>query len=108
MLCLALAKEKKAINPRLLDMQGRSTVADYILVCSGSSDTQVKAIADFIGSELKKKGSYAIGIEGEKEGRWVLIDYGDVIVHIFYDTTREFYNIESLWPFAVEVQEETE
>ena len=87
-------------------MQGRSAVADYILVCSGSSDRQVKAIADTISVELKKDGCYAIGIEGYNEGKWVLVDYGDVIVHIFYDVMRDFYDIESLWPYAVEVNED--
>jgi len=85
-------------------MQGRSSIADYILVCSASSDRQVKAIADSISLELKKSGSYALNTEGYSEGKWVLADYGDLIVHIFYEPLREFYDIESLWPFAVEIR----
>lgn len=84
-------------------MKGHSPVADYILVCSGSSDRQVKAIADAIARMMKDEGCYAIGIEGSKEGRWVLGDFDDVIVHIFHDDIRYFYDIEKLWPHAVEV-----
>ncbi len=99
-------EEKKAVNPRLLDMKGHSSVADFIIVCSGTSDRQVKAIADFVIKELKGAGSYSIGVEGYSEGKWVLIDYGDVVVHIFYGEMRDFYDIESLWPFASEVKDE--
>lgn len=84
-------------------MKGRSPVADYILVCSGSSDRQVRAIADSVSKEMKNAGIYALGVEGYSEGRWILADYGDVIVHIFYGELRDFYDIESLWPYAVEV-----
>lgn len=84
-------------------MQGRSSLTDYVLVCSGSSDRQVKAIAESISKELKGAGIYPLGVEGENEGKWVLADYDDVVVHIFYEPLREFYDIESLWPFAKEV-----
>ncbi len=104
LLCLELVRDKKAENARVLDMQSTSPVADYILICSGSSDRQVKAIADSVRSGLKKKGCYDIGAEGYSEGRWILIDYGDVIVHVFSDEMRKFYDIESLWPDAVEVK----
>lgn len=103
LLCLKAAKDKKAINPKLLDMKGQSSVADYVLVCSGSSDRQVKAIADSVGKELKKADCYALGVEGYNEGKWILEDFGDVIVHIFYESIRDFYDIERLWPFATEV-----
>jgi len=103
MLCLKAAEDTKAIRPRLLDMQGRSSLTDYVLVCSASSDRQVKAIAESIRKELKKTGIYPLGVEGETEGQWVLADYDDVVVHIFYEPLREFYDIESLWPFAIEV-----
>ena len=106
MFCLKAVNEKKAIDPRLLDMKGHSPVADYILVCSGSSDRQVKAIADSVSKDLKKGGVYAAGVEGYSEGKWVLADYGDVIIHIFYDELRGFYDIESLWPFAADVKED--
>jgi ribosome-associated protein len=103
LLCLKLVDDKKAINSRLFDMQGKSSIADFILVCSGSSDRQVKAIADFVTMEMKKVGSYAMGVEGSKEGKWILVDYGDIIVNIFHEEIRDFYSIESLWPFAKEI-----
>ncbi len=84
-------------------MKGHSPVTDYVLVCSGTSDRQVKAIADAIERALKNEDCYALGIEGYKEGRWVLGDFGDVIVHVFYEDMRYFYDIEKLWPHAVEV-----
>ena len=103
LLCLKAAEDKKAIDPILLDMKGQSSLSDYVLVCSGSSDRQVKAIADSIGKELKEHNCYPIGTEGYSEGRWVLKDFGDVVVHVFYEEVREFYNIEKLWPYAVEI-----
>ncbi len=87
-------------------MRGSSPVADYILVCSGTSDRQVKSIADSVDREIKATGEHAIGIEGYTEGKWVLADYGDVIVHVFHDDLRGFYDIESLWPDAVEIGDE--
>lgn len=104
MLCLKAVEETKAINPKLLDMQGRSSITDYVVVCSGSSDRQVKAISESISKELKKTGTYPLGVEGESEGKWILADYDDLVVHIFYEPLREFYNIEALWPFAKEVE----
>ena len=86
-------------------MRGQSSITDYVLVCSGSSDRQVKAIADSVGKALKKTGCGAMGVEGYNEGKWVLEDFGDVIVHIFYESMRDFYNIEKLWPFAEEIND---
>ncbi len=103
LLCLKAAEDKKAIDPILLDMKGQSSLSDYVLVCSGSSDRQVKAIADSIGKELKEHNCYLIGTEGYSEGKWVLKDFGDVVVHVFYEEVREFYNIEKLWPYAVKI-----
>ena len=86
-------------------MKGHSPVTDYVLVCSGTSDRQVRAIADAIARALKDKGCVALGMEGYNEGRWVLGDFGDVIVHVFHDDIRYFYDIEKLWPHAVEVDD---
>jgi len=105
LLCLSLVREKKAENPRLLDMQSTSPIADYILVCSGNSDRQVRAIADSVRIGLKERGCPDIGSEGYTEGKWILIDYGDVVVHIFCKDVREFYDIESLCPYAVEIKD---
>jgi len=86
-------------------MKGHSPVADYVLVCSGSSDRQVKALADSVEKTLKDHGMYALGIEGYGEGKWILEDFGDVIVHIFHEGMREFYEIEKLWAFADEIED---
>jgi len=102
------ALEKKAIDIVLLNMKGIVSYADYSLICSGRSDRQVQAIAQSIETELKKLGHRAIGIEGLSQGRWVLIDYGDVIVHIFQESVREFYDLEGLWIDAPRVKIEAE
>ncbi len=102
-ICFNAVKEKKAINPKLLDMMGHSDVTDYVVVCSGSSDRQVKAIADFVSKELKKEDCYALGVEGHGEAKWILMDFGDVIVHVFYDNIRDFYELEKLWPYAAQI-----
>ncbi len=103
----ALALEKKAFNVRILDIQGISTIADYLVIATGTSDKQVQAIAESVRSGLKKYGK-AIDIEGKKEGKWVVIDYGDVIVHIFIEELRRYYNLDELWSAAkrVEIPEE--
>lgn len=96
MKCAALALEKKAFAVKILDIRGISTIADYLVLATGSSDKQVVAIADSIRTGLKKYGK-ALDIEGAKEGKWVVIDYGDVIVHVFYSELRYYYNLDELW-----------
>ena len=91
---------RKAIAPVILDVRGLTSIADYFIICSGSSSRQVSAIGEFIKAELKKQGVAPLSIEGLKEGHWTLIDYGDVIIHIFYQPVREFYDLESLWTDA--------
>jgi len=97
LLCLQAAIEKKAIDPVLLEMKGISSIADYFLICSGKSDRQVQAIAQEIEKVLKKRGIRPLGQEGIPEGKWILMDYEDVIVHIFLEPVRKFYDLEGLW-----------
>jgi len=97
LLCLKAAIEKKALNPVLLELKGRTSFTDYFLLCSGKSDRQVQAIAQAIEEALKKKGIRPLGQEGMTAGRWVLLDYEDVIVHIFLEPVRTFYDLEGLW-----------
>jgi len=97
LLCLKAALEKKAIDPVLLELKGTTSFTDYFLLCSGKSDRQVQAIAQAIEETLKKKGIRPLGQEGITEGRWILIDYGDVVVHIFLEPVRKFYDLEGLW-----------
>ena len=95
--CAQLAFEKKAMNATLIDLQGRSTIADYFLVLSAQSSPQVEAIGSHILRELKDLGFKRCHHEGMSEGRWALIDLGDVIIHIFQEAMRDFYNLEGLW-----------
>ncbi len=96
-LCAQKCLEKKADNVVILDLENKSSVADFFVVCSGFSDRQVSAIADFVADEARKNGSKVYAEEGMKDGRWALIDLGSVIIHIFQDQLRDFYSLESLW-----------
>jgi ribosome-associated protein len=95
--------QRKVIAPVLMDVQELTSVADYFIVCSGSSNRQVAAIAQTIKRELKKNKFKPLSIDGLKEGQWVLMDFGHVVIHIFYDPVRNFYDLEGLWTDAVRV-----
>ncbi len=88
---------KKAEGLVILDVRGLTSIADAFLICSGRSNRQVSAIADHIERFLKKRGVRPLGVEGKSEGHWVLMDYGNVIIHVFYSETRTFYDLEGLW-----------
>jgi len=98
---------KKAINIVILDVRGITSIADVFIICSGRSNRQVAAIAEFIQIELKKHGIKPISVEGKKEGHWVLLDYGHVVMHIFYEPVREFYDLEGLWIDAKRIEPKT-
>ena len=91
---------RKAINVVELDVANLASYADIFIICSGRSNRQVNAIADFIKTELKKHKIMPLGVEGTKDGHWVLLDYGHVIIHVFYEPVREFYDLEGLWSDA--------
>ncbi|MCE5312310.1 MAG: ribosome silencing factor [Nitrospiraceae bacterium] len=91
------ASDKKAKEIVILKLRDLSVICDYFVICSGDSTTQVKAISENVGKVLKEKGSSPIGSEGESNAHWVLIDYGDVIVHVFEGETRRYYELEKLW-----------
>lgn len=97
---LGSAEDKKALDSVVLDLREITSMADYFFICSGESTTQVRAIADGIIGRLKNKKIKLWHTEGYEEARWILLDYGTVIVHIFYKDTREFYNLEGLWADA--------
>jgi len=99
-LCAREAEERKALNIVLLDVSQLTSFADYFVICSGKSSRQVQGIADHLEGRLREAGIRPLGTEGLKEGQWVLLDYGEVIVHIFYDPVRGFYDLESLWADA--------
>ncbi len=98
--CVRFALEKKAGDLVLLEVSELSSLADYFLICSGRSDRQVQAIADSIAGGLTKAGRRPLSTEGYDQGHWVLIDFGDVIAHIFYEPVRGFYDLERLWATA--------
>jgi ribosome-associated protein len=91
---------KKARNLVVLDVHDLTSIADVFIICSGNSNRQVNAIAEHIQRDLKKKRVRPLSVEGLKEGHWVLLDYGNVILHIFYEPVREFYDLEGLWADA--------
>jgi len=92
-----LALERKVVELVALDLRGISSATDLFLIGSGSSDMQVRSIADHIIGELKKEGVRPGHVEGVAGGRWVLIDYIDFVVHVFHPEARTFYQLESLW-----------
>jgi ribosome-associated protein len=91
------ALDKKALDLIVLDVQGVSTVTDYFLVCSGRSTPHVQSIAEAIRDALKADGIRPLHAEGVAESGWVLLDYGDVLVHVFLEDTRAYYARERLW-----------
>lgn len=94
---------KKALNIKVLKIEELSSIADYFVIANGTSSTQIKALADEVEFKLEQEGIRIGHREGYADGRWVLLDYGPVIVHIFHPEAREFYNLEKLWADANEV-----
>lgn len=103
-----LMLQKKGSGIVVMDLKNLTTVTDYFVICSASSDTQIKAIADFIKEETKKIDERPWHNEGYTGLSWVLLDFVDVVVHIFLNDTRKFYNLEGLWADAeiTEVKDE--
>ncbi len=98
---------RKALNPIALNVQGLTSIADTFIICHGRSNRQVTAIAEHIRQELRKDGIRPLSVEGMKDGHWILLDYGHVILHVFYEPVRSFYDLEGLWADAkrVDIQE---
>jgi len=92
--------DKKALDVVVLDVRGLASYAEYVVVMTAESDPQMGAIADYLEEKMKLHGQRALGIEGQRSGRWVLIDFGDVVAHVFDQDTRGFYDIEGLWSEA--------
>lgn len=99
-LLVGAALEKKACDLVLLQVRELTAIADYFIICSGRSDRQVLSIAQGIEERAHKVGIRPISIEGATRGHWVLLDFSDVIVHIFYEPTRAFYDLDGLWDQA--------
>lgn len=91
------AHDIKAVELKVLGLRKLSGFTDYFVIASGRSDRQVQAICDRIRETLEKRERRPLGIEGYQEGHWVLLDYGEVVAHIFYEPVRSFYALEKLW-----------
>ena len=98
--------DRKANEVVLMDLRQVSTATDFFLIASGTSDTHVASIADHVVEELKKEGNRPLNVEGERGGRWILIDYFSFVVHVFHPAAREFYQLERLWGDAPTVRME--
>ncbi|WP_195282067.1 ribosome silencing factor [Harryflintia acetispora] len=98
-----LLDQKKARDIRMLEIKNISTLGDYFVVASGTSTTQVKAMADEVEFQLKEKGIYPKRVEGYQSAAWIVLDYYDVIIHVFCEETRQFYSLERLWTDAPQV-----
>lgn len=94
---IEILDNKKAINIKEIDIKDKTTIADYFVIASGTSNTHVKSLADNVEEELKKEGIYPNKIEGYDSGVWILMDYGEVIVHVFTEAERQNYSLEDLW-----------
>ena len=88
---------KNAVDIQVIDICGMSPLADYFVICGGNSERQVKAIADNIEYEASKLGIEPKSIEGGQTARWILMDYADVVIHVFHEEDRAFYDLERLW-----------
>ena len=103
-LYIKAALGKKAINLVVLDVHELTSFADTFIICSGRSNRQVNAIAEHIQVDLKKHKIKPLSVEGLGQGHWVLLDYGHVIIHVFYEPVREFYDLEGLWVDAKRIE----
>ena len=94
---LELLEDAKAEEIVLIDAQHRSSLADYLLICEGRSQLHCRGIAENVEHNLKRVGEASLGIEGEREGNWVLLDYGNIILHVFHPEIRKYYRLEELY-----------
>jgi len=97
---LESAADVKAEDPQVLDLRNLTSFTDYFVILSGRSDRQVQAIADRILENLSAQKEKPLGVEGYEGGHWILIDFGAIVVHVFYGETRDFYELERLWSDA--------
>lgn len=104
LLCAKAAIDKRGENVKILDLSEISGFTDYFVIASGTSDRQVQSMAESILDALAEVGRKPVSVEGLSEGRWVLMDFGDVVVHLFLDALREYYDLEGLWTEAPRVK----
>jgi ribosome-associated protein len=99
-LILNAAEDAKAERISDLDLRGKTLIADYFIVCSGTSDVHIRSVADKIQDALRAAGERVLRVEGYREATWVLLDYGDIVVHVMREETRQHYGLEAFWQNA--------
>lgn len=104
LLCLKIVKERKAVHPVLFEVGHLTSISDYFLIAGGNSNRQVQAIARHVSRRMKEEGFKVYGIEGEQQGHWVLLDYSDVVIHVFFQPVRAFYDLEGLYSEAPRIE----
>jgi ribosome-associated protein len=104
LLCMKIIKERKAVDPILFEVGPMTDLSDYFIIAGGNSSRQVQAISQHVARRMREEGFRPYGVEGEHEGHWVLMDYGDLVIHVFYQPVREFYDLEGLWIEAPRVE----
>jgi len=104
LLAAEVCDEKKAKEIIVLDVRKITSISDYFIVCSTSNERQARAIAEGMRMRMKELGRREMGVEGIEDARWVLQDFGDIVLHIFHESQREFYDIEGLWADAKQVR----
>jgi ribosome-associated protein len=104
LIAVRAAESKKATDIRVLDLREITSFADYFVICSGGNQRQIQAIADEVGKQMKDNGELPISVEGYNNAEWVLADYGDVLVHVFSERARTYYDLEYLWREAGKVE----
>jgi ribosome-associated protein len=107
LLAAEICDEKKAKDILVLDVRKITTISDYFIICSTSNERQARAIAEDLRLRMRELGRSEIGVEGIQDGRWVLQDFADIVLHIFHESQREFYDIEGLWADAKQVRWKT-
>lgn len=102
--CAAVCEDKKASDIAVLDVRRLTSVADYFVLCSTTNERQSRAIAEELRALMRRDGRRELGIEGVRDGRWILQDFGDVVVHVFLESQREYYDLDGLWSEARRVR----
>ena len=102
--CAALAIDKKGVNPVIFHVSDRTSYTDYFVITEAQSERQASAIARHIEDAMRQAGVKPVGVEGKHDGNWVLIDFGDFIVHVFVDTARYYYDLDGLWSDAAQLK----